>query len=94
MRYVVGADGIRIGSGIGPYLGLNVALPAPTVSAPSGGVFLNPMGVVNAGSFAPFTASWAPGELLMLYGSNLAPIRLRWRRMCRFRRRSTECRCW
>ncbi len=73
MRYVVGADGIRIGSGIGPYLGLNVALPAPTVSGNAGAVFLNPMGVVNAGSFAPFTATWAPGELLTLYGSNLAP---------------------
>lgn len=73
MRYVVGADGIRIGSGIGPYLGLNVALPAPTVSGNAGAVFLNPMGVVNAGSFAPFTETWAPGELLTLYGSNLAP---------------------
>ena len=27
MNYVVGGDGIRIGSGIGPYLGINVALP-------------------------------------------------------------------
>jgi len=72
MKYVVGANGIRIGSGIGPFLGINVAVPVPTVSA-SGGVFLSPMGVVNAGSFAPFTAPWVPGELLTLYGSNLAP---------------------
>jgi uncharacterized protein (TIGR03437 family) len=73
-NYVVGADGIRIASGIGPYLSLSVALPAPTPSpsiAPSG-VFLNPTGVVNAGSSAPFTAGIAPGELLTLYGSNLS----------------------
>jgi uncharacterized protein (TIGR03437 family) len=71
MRYVVGAGGVRIGSGIGPYLGLNVAIPAP---APSGqGVFLNPLGVVNVASSAPFTAGIAPGEGITLYGSGLAP---------------------
>ena len=73
-NYVVGADGIRIASGIGPFLSLSVALPAPTPStsiAPSG-VFLNPTGVVNAGSSAPFTAGIAPGELLTLYGTNLS----------------------
>jgi uncharacterized protein (TIGR03437 family) len=70
MRYVVGAGGIRIGSGIGPFLGLNVALPAPTLSGT--GVFLNPQGVVNAASSAPFTAGIAPGELLTLYGTGLS----------------------
>jgi uncharacterized protein (TIGR03437 family) len=51
-------------------LGINVALP---VSALSGsGVFLNPAGIINAASSAPFTARIAPGELLTLYGSNLA----------------------
>jgi uncharacterized protein (TIGR03437 family) len=72
-NYVV-SGGVRIGSGIGPFLGLRVALQAPTLTdslSPSG-VFLNPTGVVNAGSFAPFTAGIAPGELLTLYGSNLA----------------------
>jgi uncharacterized protein (TIGR03437 family) len=73
MNYVVG-NGIRIGSGIGPYLGLSVALQAPTMSSSlsTTGVFLNPQGVVNAGSSAPFTAGLAPGELLTLYGVNLA----------------------
>jgi uncharacterized protein (TIGR03437 family) len=42
-------------------------------SLSSTGVFLNPTGIVNAGSFAPFTAGLAPGELLTLYGANLAP---------------------
>jgi uncharacterized protein (TIGR03437 family) len=70
-RYVVGAGGaVEITSGIGAYLGLSVALQAPT---PTGsGVFLNPTGVVNSASDAPFTASIAPGELLTVYGSNLA----------------------
>jgi uncharacterized protein (TIGR03437 family) len=73
-NYVVG-NGIRIGSGIGPYLGLSVALQAPAMnsSLSTTGVFLNPQGIVNAGSSAPFTAGLAPGELLTLYGDNLAP---------------------
>ena len=72
-NYVVGG-GIRIGSGIGPYLGISVALQAPTMksSLSTSGVFLDPQGVVNAGSFAPFTAGVAPGELLTLFGDNLA----------------------
>jgi uncharacterized protein (TIGR03437 family) len=71
MRYVVGAGGVRIGSGIGPYLGINVALPAPGFSG--SGVFLNPAGIVNAASSAPFTAGIAPGDFITLYGVNLAP---------------------
>jgi uncharacterized protein (TIGR03437 family) len=73
MNYVVGS-GIRIGSGIGPYLGIRVALQAPVIdkSLSTTGVFLNPQGIVNAGSSAPFTAGLAPGELLNLYGDNLA----------------------
>jgi uncharacterized protein (TIGR03437 family) len=71
MRYVVGAGGMRIGSGIGPYLGINVALPAPSISG--SGVFLSPMGIVNAASSAPFTAGIAPGDFITLYGTNLAP---------------------
>ncbi len=71
-HYVVGAGGaVRIGSGIGPYLGLSVAFQAPTLSG--SGVFLNPAGVVNAASSAPFTAGVARGELITLYGTNLAP---------------------
>jgi uncharacterized protein (TIGR03437 family) len=72
MSYAVGAGGaVRIGSGIGPYLGLNVALAAPALSGT--GVFLNPEGIVNAASFAPFTAAIAPGEFITLYGTGMAP---------------------
>ena len=62
---------MRIGSGIGPYLGINVALPAPSFSG--SGVYLNPAGIVNAASSAPFTAGVAPGDFITLYGTNLAP---------------------
>lgn len=71
MSYAVGAGGtIRIGSGVGPFLGISVALAAPAVSG--SGVWINPQGIVNAASFAPFTAGIAPGELITIYGSNLA----------------------
>jgi uncharacterized protein (TIGR03437 family) len=70
MNYVVGTDGVRVGSGIGPNLGINVAIPAPSFSG--SGPYLNPTGVVNAASSAPFTAGISPGELLTLYGTNLA----------------------
>jgi uncharacterized protein (TIGR03437 family) len=70
-HYIVGDGGaVVITSGIGPNLGISLSLQAPT---PTGtGVFLNPTGIVNAASNAPFTARIAPGELLTLYGSNLA----------------------
>jgi uncharacterized protein (TIGR03437 family) len=70
MNYVVGSNGVRIGSGIGPFLGINVAVPAPSFSGSA--PYLNPTGIVNAASSAPFTAGIAPGELLTLYGTNLA----------------------
>jgi len=38
------------------------------------GVYLNPIGVVNAASYQPITASLAPGELITLYGSGLSPV--------------------
>ena len=75
-RYIVGAGGaVEITSGIGPYLGLSVGLQQPTVT-PTGSVFLDPTRIQNAASNAPFTAGIAPGELLTLYGSNLAPTGL------------------
>ena len=68
--YILGTDGIRIGYDTGSALGINVALPAATLTG--SGVFLNPQGVVNAASYAPFTAGISPGELISLFGSNLA----------------------
>jgi|CZKX01.1.fsa_nt_gi uncharacterized protein (TIGR03437 family) len=71
-NYATGAEGaIRIGYGSGAHLSLSVALQAPTFSGGTS-VYLSPVGVVNSASFAPFTAGVAPGELITLYGSNLA----------------------
>jgi uncharacterized protein (TIGR03437 family) len=68
-----GAFGIGFeGLGRGSSLGIKVLVQAPP-AASAGGVFIDPAGIVNAGSFAPFTASWAPGELVSIYGANLAP---------------------
>jgi uncharacterized protein (TIGR03437 family) len=61
---------IRIGLGQYPIMGLNVAVQAPTLS--SSGVFLNPQGITNSANSAPFTAGISNGELLTLFGSNLA----------------------
>ncbi len=70
-HYVSSSDGtIRVGYGIGPFLSLNVAFQAPAFSGP--GVYLSPVGVVNAANSAPFTAQVSPGEFLTLYGSGLA----------------------
>jgi uncharacterized protein (TIGR03437 family) len=70
-NYVSSQDGtIRIGYGEGPYLSLNIGVQAPSFSG--SGVYLSPVGVVNAGSSAPFTAFVSPGEFLTLYGTNLA----------------------
>jgi len=70
-QYTFSQDGaVRIGFGVGPFLGIDVALRAPTFTG--SGVWLNPTGVQNAASFAPFTSSVARGELLFLTGSGLA----------------------
>jgi uncharacterized protein (TIGR03437 family) len=50
---------------------LLVGMHAPSFSGP--GVYLSPIGVVNAANFMPVTASIAPGELLELFGTGLAP---------------------
>ncbi len=72
VQYIMGNGGVRVGFGLGPYLGLNVGVPAPSFT-PSSGPYINPTGVVNAASSAPFTAAISPGELITLYGSGLAP---------------------
>jgi uncharacterized protein (TIGR03437 family) len=71
-QYWFGNNGaVRIGFGTGPSLALSVALQAPPLSGT--GVYVNPQGVVNAASYAPFTAGVSPGEIVVLYGTNLAP---------------------
>jgi uncharacterized protein (TIGR03437 family) len=50
---------------------LTIGVHAPSYTGP--GVFLNPIGIVNAASLAPVTNPVAPNELVTLYGSGLAP---------------------
>jgi uncharacterized protein (TIGR03437 family) len=72
-QYAVGANGtIRVGAGIWPALGITMAMKAPTFT-PTSSVYINPTGIVNAASFAPFTAGVSNGEFLAIYGTNLAP---------------------
>ncbi len=76
INYWVGDGGtVRIGEGIGPYLGITVAFQAPKFT-PSGSVYINPTGIVNAASFSPFTSGVAPGEFITIFGNNLAPSNL------------------
>lgn len=73
VQYSVGAAGIRVGFGIGPYLGIEIGFPYTPLGGLEPGVYLDPMGVVNSASSAPFTAGISPGEFLTFYnGVNLA----------------------
>ena len=73
VQYTVGAGGIRIGFGIGPYLGIEVGFPYTPLGGLEPGIYLDPTGIVNSGSSAPFTAGISPGEFLTFYnGVNLS----------------------
>lgn len=73
VEYTLSQDGkIRIGAGQSPYLGLRVAIAGPKFTAPSSAPYIDPTGIINAASFAPFTTGVAPGELMSIYGANLA----------------------
>ena len=51
--------------------GIFFGIRMPSLSGP--GVFVSPLGVVNAASFAPPTYPIAPGTLVSLFGTELAP---------------------
>jgi len=71
-RYGVGAGGgAFILTGNADNYAFAFGVSAPPASGT--GVFLNPNYVVNAANFAPITNPIAPGELVSLYGSGLAP---------------------
>jgi uncharacterized protein (TIGR03437 family) len=71
--YTISQDAnIRIGIGQTPYLGLRIAVRGPKFTPPASGPYIDPTGVINAASFAPFTSGVAPGELVSIYGNNLA----------------------
>jgi uncharacterized protein (TIGR03437 family) len=73
-QFIEGTDGEQIGVGLATTPELSVSVPAPSFSA--SGVYISPTGIVNAASYAPFTAGVSPGELVLIYGSNLGPSTL------------------
>jgi uncharacterized protein (TIGR03437 family) len=70
-QFTLGAGGkVFIGTGTSGLYSLLVGFAAPGFTG--SGVYLNPLGVVNAASFAPVTNPIAPGEIVALFGSGLA----------------------
>ncbi|HVW08217.1 MAG TPA: hypothetical protein VHC90_06525 [Bryobacteraceae bacterium] len=72
-QYTIGLNGFRLTYGLQGYLSMGIAIPY-TPPAPSGAVYIDPTGIVNTASSAPYTAGISPGEFLTFYnGVNLAP---------------------
>ncbi len=72
-QYFLSADGsIRLGFGVGPYLGVFLAMRAPQFTSSGNGVYVNPVGIQNAASYALFTAGVSPGEIITINGSGFA----------------------
>jgi uncharacterized protein (TIGR03437 family) len=73
IQYTIGQNGFRLTSGTQGYLATGIAIPF-TPPAPAGDVYIDPTGIVNTASSAPYTAGISPGEFLTFYnGVNLAP---------------------
>ncbi len=55
------------------FLGIEVLMEGPSyTSAPTSAPYIYPTGIVNAASSVPFTAEVVPGELISIFGANLA----------------------
>ena len=55
------------------FLGIEVLMEGPDyTSARSSEPYIYPTGIVNAGASVPFTAEFAPGEFISIFGANLA----------------------
>jgi uncharacterized protein (TIGR03437 family) len=68
-----GAFAIGLANASSGFLGIEVLMEGPDyTSAPTSAPYIYPTGILNAGSSAPFTAEWAPGELISIFGANLA----------------------
>ncbi len=74
-QYWLGANGqVMLASGVGNFYSIVAGLHGVnyTTRYPQTDVFLNPLGIVNAASFAPPTNPVAPNEMVTLFGSNLS----------------------
>jgi uncharacterized protein (TIGR03437 family) len=72
--WVAGQGQVVLALGQGNFYSIVAGLHAYkyTTPNPNTDVFLNPLGIVNAASFAPPTNAVAPQEMVTLFGSNLA----------------------
>ena len=70
-QYALGANGTFLATGQAGLESVMLGLKAPAFSGT--GVWLNPIGIVNAANSAPFTNPVAPNELVTLYGEGMAP---------------------
>lgn len=72
-KYIFGDGALAfVAIGTDGNFSLQLGLHAPAFSGP--GVYINPIGVANAASYQPITASVAPGELITLFGTGLSPV--------------------
>jgi len=72
-QYWLGANGqVVLAIGQGNFYSIVAGLHAVDYTAGAGDVFLNPLGIVNAASFAPATNPVAPQEMVALFGSNMS----------------------
>lgn len=68
-NFAVGANGnVLLGAGGGSDYQLAIYVKSVAIT-PTGSVFLNPQGIVNAANNVPFTSQFSPGEVVTLYGS-------------------------
>ncbi len=73
IQYTIGQNGFRLTYGTQGYLSTGIAIPYTPPTA-TGAVYIDPTGIVNTASSAPYTAGISPGEFLTFYnGVNLAP---------------------
>jgi uncharacterized protein (TIGR03437 family) len=74
-RYATSQGGtFRIGFGKNAFMGISAAMVAPKFSG--NGVYIDPTGIQNAGSYTTFTAGIAKGELIIIKGNNLGPANI------------------
>ena len=76
-QYALGVDGqavLVVGTGSIYSLSVNLAAqPAPAATSQAAtSVFLQPLSIFNAASYAPITNPVAPGEFVTIYGSGLS----------------------
>jgi len=72
-QYFLGSNGTFLGTGqAGLYSVILGMLPPAAIQKPTGSLWLNPIGIVDAADYAGVTNPIAPNELVQLYGTGFA----------------------